>query len=169
MPVVVNKDAFDKIVSENGYELTRGVTEKEHATKFKGGEYFAGRGTNLNGTFTWYGDKKEKSSKNYAGDNGVVMRMVLDKNANVISINDAKSKMFDEENEFYETWYDAMEDAKKKNDKDAISKLETDMSIKRTVLADIAKWATVNGYDAVNDVDNNIMVILNRGAVYVLE
>ncbi len=167
LPKLVSPDELDKIVAEGHRELWRGVSQKDFADKFKSGEYFAGTGIYGDGTYTAYGPRQIDIVSGYAGsEDGCIIRMAIDKDAKIITIDDLKREMSDYLNEL------SAESAKKlsaipKGDKDLYLRFSAENSVKMIVANDPGKFAALKGYDAIDIPSENYMVVINRKALYV--
>lgn len=107
---VVDKTELDARIAKGDIELFRGVEAKvlpelgkgirdadykkqvlqgsrQHADEFRDGKLFIGGGVTGSGTYT---TQNRSYASGYAGDNGVIMRMALRKDAKVISASDAR-------------------------------------------------------------------------------
>ncbi|MCB2186268.1 MAG: minor capsid protein [Deltaproteobacteria bacterium] len=149
---------------------------------FKTGEYFPGLGVYGNGAYTAYGPNAGKIASIAAGDDGVLLRMKLKPGAKVIDYNEAKAQQA--------KWFDDMAGddlAKARADMRAARKMEDDaegdrlyaeakqriyeiterVERARLLFEDLGRWATMEGYDAINIAGNEYMLVLNRSALAV--
>lgn len=88
-PSVLPDDDFDK--AESNYPVQyRGIALSDAYEKFIGDDYFVGSGANGDGTNT---TPAKETAKKYAGENGDVVEIKLDKSAKVISDKELFSKI----------------------------------------------------------------------------
>jgi hypothetical protein len=184
LPTVVSKQEMDAIVSNGHLELFRGVMDKKYAESFLHGEYFAGTGIQGNGTYTAYGANGLKIATSYGQESigGKVIRMALDKEAKVIKSDilaqEMKSHISQLENELKDKTASLMNELNTIGDINTypnrvkstyaeIDELKKEFGIKRMLLNEPGRFATLQGYDAI-DVDGlKYMIVLNRKALYV--
>lgn len=144
-PELVDNDVLDERIDAGWTELYRGMgstTEEGNrfADQFKSGDYFAGFGTNGNGTYTAFGDQAKSVADNYGS---TTVRMALRPDAKIVDSSDLFSEMF--------------------------TKTATMSTNERKIALDFGRYATMQGYDAINLGNPKYMVVLNRTALAVAQ
>lgn len=178
-PQVVSKEAFEKMILDmpESHVLTRGHFSTDMARQMMYEEYYAGSGIYGNGTYTAYGRRAADVASGYTGYNdGVVTRMALNKNARIIDFQKATNLATAEGNvinartlDMWQDFSNAMKDVPIGGTKPAraiaIEKEINTLNQMREVTSDPGRWASMMGYDAINVIEQNYMVVLNRTAL----
>ena len=172
LPIVLSNVDMNKIIELGNIELYRGVTDDNFAKQFKTGEYFVGHGIGTTGTYAAYGDNSLQEAEKYVGKNGSVIRMAINKDAKIITdteLIDMQQTAFDSEKAILESKLNKIR--KEESDygqlKNKIRAEEKRFDLIKEFISDAGQFAALNGYDAIDLVSSNHMIILNRSAIYV--
>jgi hypothetical protein len=84
LPHVVSSRGLDRYVAGGEVELFRGVTDARFAEQLRIGDFFVGRGGELNGMYAAAGPHALAIARQYAGSGGTIIRMTLKRQARVI-------------------------------------------------------------------------------------
>lgn len=156
-PSIVTKSQMDALEEAGTHHIVyRGVDSKEFTDQYKYGQHFAGKGIYGNGSYTsteFFRGEQYTSGVTPLGQESDVMKIAIPKSANIVDYEFASKKQ-------YEEWKDKFLGS---------SLAETQ------VFADVGRWATANGYDAIKvaggteniPVKEDYFIILNRGKVTV--
>ena len=186
-PTVVSEIDFENI---KGDTLYRGITDYENATgkqlidQYFDDEHFVGDGVFGSGTYSSYGPSPNMpkatgydvaSTYAYSNGSGAIFRFKLKPNAKVYNyrenkpydiVDEALEKLGFESEAYLER---QLINAKAGDDIGLINQIRSRIKqreeIEVSLAADTSRAAIIAGYDAVNIVENNYMVVLNRGAV----
>lgn len=171
LPKSVSNDELDKIVLDGHKELFRGLSEKRFADQFAKGSYFGGKGVDGNGTYTAFGENGFREAKNYAGKSGVVVRMALDKDAIVKSVDDIydlkREVRLKLDNEI-RTTLDALASTKSDSEKLSLQLKLDSLNGQKLIIQDPGRFAVLYGIDAIEVPSSKYLIVLNRAALYVV-
>jgi hypothetical protein len=165
LPKLEEKEDLDALVKEGHIEMFRGVGStlergQVHVKDFRQGEYYPGKGVYGNGTYCAAGRRGRSTAVSYANFNEEnVMRMVLLKDAKVISHDDLMQKQYEEKQKFRE-----------KLRTHGVGKGPDLTSKERAmyeIIEDEGKLAALMGYDAIHVPHDEYYVVLNRTALHV--
>ena len=82
LPEVVDENTLDAHIAAGEVELFRGLDTADHAEQFRSGSLFIGSGIGVDGTYT---TSEEPYARQFASNNGSILRMSLRKEARVIN------------------------------------------------------------------------------------
>jgi len=160
-PKVVPKEEFDKLIKKGSKELFRGVKSKHFATEFQEGGFFAGKGAFGSGTYAGKGSSAKLIAKNFAGQDGAIMRMAMRSDAKIAKFRDIAEEM--KTSNVYKKEVDSLQ-------KLAFSKENTLMlnhyRVMRNAIGNVGRYAAMLGYDGI-EAGVAEFVILNRTKVIV--
>ena len=144
-----------------GSAAERNLLALKRVNQFKGGDLYTGTGVFGNGTYTAYGANGFTEARAFAGADKAVMKMALKENAKIVK---------------YEELRKVQEEARKivKGLRREAFRLENDALLARSqvlssCIEETGRFATVLGYDAIDVVAREYMVVLNRGALIVVK
>lgn len=193
LPTVASEEQLDTLVHGGGTELYRGIasggtrTAADFAKDFREGDFFAGEGVAGNGTYAADASVLDSLraldvatdysgiSGGATGDDGVVLRMVLHRDARVIEYDDAKvayREFSDARGEEINAARERLSALAREHGEDspqvkaALEKLRR-IQVAKGLYGDIGRWATAAGYDAIRVGARGHMVVLNRTALTV--
>jgi hypothetical protein len=148
LPHIVTRRELDRYVAAGETELYRGVTEPRFAEALRVGDFFVGRGGEVDGMYCAAGPHALAVARRYAtGGTGVVIRMTLKRGAHVIG------------------WHEL-----ERLESIEIDQIMEQSGATRILYNDFARFAAYLGYDAVHIVefpDVDQYVVLNRTALRV--
>jgi SPP1 gp7 family putative phage head morphogenesis protein len=162
LPKVVSQDELNKYIDNGEILLYRGVSSKKVSDNIKTGGYYAGKGSYGSGIYCSVGSIG--TARNFSGETGNIMRMTLDKTANIINIDD----LIEQQSEFMKKLPEGSKDYDRGPNPDF--KRFSDDNVTHFVLRNMSRFAAINGYDAISydDPDGNPeILVLNRGALRV--
>jgi hypothetical protein len=152
LPAKVTQEQADKLIQEGGLELFRGLastadrTAEQMIEAFTNGDLYAGRGMFGNGT---YGSTLKNYAEGYANNGefgGKTLRMVLDKDARVVTLEELTRLV------------------------DALPPIASNTTDPYYILLkDPGRYAAMLGIDAVTIADGAETLILNRTALHIVE
>ncbi|MGE3600001.1 MAG: hypothetical protein AB7N70_31115 [Dehalococcoidia bacterium] len=151
LPHVVTRRELDRHIAAGEIELYRGVTERRFADQLRYGDFFIGRGGELDGMYAAAGPHALAVARHYAalGD-GTVIRMTLKRGTRVVRWHDLEMRAAAE-----------------------LSMMTSmPLDVARSLYNDHSRLAVYLGYDAVHIVDFpdiDHYVLLNRTALRVQE
>jgi HK97 family phage portal protein len=161
-PAVVTRGQLDALISGRGWtEVYRGVTSEDHAEQYRTGDVYGSRGAFGNGTYVAAVsggrtvDDVIRSVTPYAGSGGAIIRMAVNPNARVISLNELRVLY---RQRVLEIQYRAQ---------GADPGLQRRAANEIQVISDLGRLALAEGYDAIKVDYTNEYIILNRTAVAV--
>jgi uncharacterized membrane protein YgcG len=175
-PSVVSKTELDKMITDGGTEVFRGVSKEEYANDFKTSETpNYGDGNYGSGYYFATGNSGFEDARGYSmmdndGKKSVVMRGVLSDKVKTIDYNDIKSEVlstrerFDtQETNLIRKFNTATDPSEKESLKTQIGKI----SDQKHFESDAATVAIRKGYNAISVPEKGYLVILDRSVVTV--